>query len=404
MNESNVPALRFAEFNEDWDREQLGDIAQFSKGKGISKADIVSDGKIECIRYGELYTRYCETIKEISSRTDLPVKDLVLSESNDIIIPASGESEIDIATASCLLKGGVALSGDINIIKTKNNGVFLAYYLNNRKKKDIASLAQGVSVVHLYSSQLKTLGVSLPSLPEQQKIASFLTAIDAKVELLTKKKALLEQYKKGAMQQLFSQQVRFKDENGNDFSDWEEKTLGEVGQRFLNGGTPSTSNIEFWEGSIPWITGADFLNQEVGNIRRFITQKAVSNSSTNVVQKGWLLLVTRTGVGKMAIAPYDVAISQDITGIQLKESVLTEYLFHYLSFKQQDLINQNQGTSINGIKRNDLLNIKIQIPRISEQKKIATFISSVDEKSNALGKEIELKKIFKKGLLQQLFV
>ena len=107
----------------------------------------------------------------------------------------------------------------------------------------------------------------------------------------------------------------------------------------------------------------------------------------------------------MAIAPYDVAISQDITGVQVKnEIVSTDYLFSYLSFKQQDLINQNQGTSINGIKRNDLLNILIQIPSLKEQHKIASFLSSIDERKNVLDKQLKFTRIFKKGLLQQLFV
>lgn len=95
-----------------------------------------------------------------------------MSESNDVIIPASGETQIDIATASCVIKSGIALSGDLNIIKTANNGVFLSYYLNNKKKIEIANLAQGISVVHLYSSQLATLNLNFPSLPEQNKIAN----------------------------------------------------------------------------------------------------------------------------------------------------------------------------------------------------------------------------------------
>lgn len=152
----NVPKLRFPEFKGEWERKKLGEVATFSKGKGISKADIIEDGRTECIRYGELYTHYGETIKEIKSKTNIELKDLVLSEANDVIIPASGETQIDIATASCVLKKGIALGGDLNIIKTKNEGVFLSYYLNSRKKYEIANLAQGISVVHLYSSVLAT--------------------------------------------------------------------------------------------------------------------------------------------------------------------------------------------------------------------------------------------------------
>ncbi len=174
----NVPNLRFPEFEGEWKMKKLGEIATFSKGKGISKSDIEENGITECIRYGELYTHYREVINEIRSNTNVNISTLVLSEENDVIIPASGETKIDIATASCVLKAGIALGGDLNIIKTENNGVFLSYYLNSKKKMEIANLAQGISVVHLYSSQLASLSLSLPKLNEQSKISSFLGLVD----------------------------------------------------------------------------------------------------------------------------------------------------------------------------------------------------------------------------------
>src|SRR4030095_5240218 len=91
-------------------------------------------------------------------------------------------------------------------------------------------------------------------------------------------------------------------------SDWKVKKVADVGSRFLNGGTPTTKNEDYWKGNIPWITGADIINQGIGIIRRFISMEAVRNSATNIIEKGNLLLVTRTGVGKLAIAPFDIAI------------------------------------------------------------------------------------------------
>ncbi|MDY0077742.1 MAG: restriction endonuclease subunit S [Bacteroidales bacterium] len=201
----NVPKVRFPEFEDDgeWVEDILDNLAAFSKGKGISKSDIVENGKIPCIRYGELYTQYNETIGDVISYTNLDPNDLVLSDANDVIIPASGETQIDIATASCVLKPGIALGGDLNIIKTEINGVFLAYYLNSAKKKDISQVAQGISVVHLYSSQLKTLTVNIPSPQEQKKIASCLSAVDELITAQQEKIEQLQQHKKGLMQGLF---------------------------------------------------------------------------------------------------------------------------------------------------------------------------------------------------------
>lgn len=187
----------------DWEEKKLGDVAKFSKGKGISKSDISENGNLECIRYGQLYTYYKETISEVISKTTIDKSQLVLSEYNDVIIPASGETQLDIATASCVLKTGVALGGDLNIIKSNMNGVFLSYYLNNKKKLDIANLAQGMSVVHLYSSQLATLKIDVPHTEEQNKIANFLSAIEEKINLVDQQLKKTKEFRKGLLQQMF---------------------------------------------------------------------------------------------------------------------------------------------------------------------------------------------------------
>jgi type I restriction enzyme, S subunit len=205
------PEIRFKIENEagelvqgpDWEEKKLGEIASFLKGKGISKADLSENGKTECIRYGELYTDYGETINDIVSRTDVPKKKLVLSELDDVIIPASGETQIDIATASCVRREKIALGGDLNIIRSSGHGVFLAYYLNSALKLELARLSQGVSVVHLYSSQLNTLKLDLPIIMEQQKIASYLSAIDEKIELVNQQINKSKDFKKGLLQQMF---------------------------------------------------------------------------------------------------------------------------------------------------------------------------------------------------------
>jgi type I restriction enzyme S subunit len=199
--------LRFKDENgeayPDWEEKRLGEVATFLKGKGISKADLSNEGVLECIRYGELYTVYGETIIEVFSRTNVSEKELILSVKDDVIIPASGETQIDIATASCVRKSNVALGGDLNIIRSANDGVFLAYYLNSALKFDIARLSQGVSVVHLYSSQLKTLKIGVPKIEEQQKIATYLSRIDTKIESVNNQITQSQTFKKGLLQQMF---------------------------------------------------------------------------------------------------------------------------------------------------------------------------------------------------------
>lgn len=186
-----------------WESKRLGEVAEFYKGSGISKANITINGLTECITYGELYTRYGEVIDIVYSRTDLPINSLIMSEGNEVIMPSSGETHIDIAKASCVLRSGVAIGGDLNIIKTKVNGVFLSYYLNVKRKNEIANLAQGGSVIHLYSSQLTTIKVDIPNEEEQKKIADFLSSIDDKIDHCKKEIEKTELYKKGLLQKMF---------------------------------------------------------------------------------------------------------------------------------------------------------------------------------------------------------
>jgi type I restriction enzyme S subunit len=207
MQQLFTQALRFKDDHgndfPEWEEKTLRAIASFSKGRGISKADVHENGALPCIRYGELYTHYAELIIDVRSRTNVPKKELVLSQRNDVIIPASGETHIDISTASCVTLDGVALGGDLNIIRTKQNGIFLAYYLNNACKHAIAGMAQGSSVIHLYPDQLKRLRLHLPSVKEQTKIANFLTALDRKIESVSQQITHTQTFKKGLLQQMF---------------------------------------------------------------------------------------------------------------------------------------------------------------------------------------------------------
>jgi len=200
-----VPRLRFPEFRDagEWEVKNFAEIAKFYKGKGIAKVDIKVDGLQQCIRYGELYTAYGEVIDHVISKTDLSPNELFLSEAGDVIIPSSGETKIDIATASCVVHKDVALGSDLNVIRSNQNGVFISYYLNGALKYEIAKVAQGNTVVHLYKSNLEKLKLAIPSIQEQQKIAACLSSLDNLIAAQTDKLNALKTHKKGLMQQLF---------------------------------------------------------------------------------------------------------------------------------------------------------------------------------------------------------
>jgi type I restriction enzyme, S subunit len=387
-----TPQLRFPEFSGSWEKKKLGDIAKFSKGKGISKSDISENGILECIRYGELYTHYGERINHIISKTDADKSGLVLSHENDVIIPASGESQIDIAKASCVQIKGVALGGDLNIIRTPNDGLFLSYYLNSSKKNDIAKLAQGISVVHLYSSQLSLLNLNLPSLPEQTKVASFLTAVDDKLQALKKKKEALERYKKGMMQKLFAQEIRFKDDNGNEFPEWEKKKVKDI---FIvtRGNVLSMSLVSNEQDEInlyPVYSSQTKNNGLSGYYDKFLFEDCITWTTDGAgagdvnFRKGKFYCTNVCGVLKS-----DKGYANSFVA-ELLNSVSRKYVSYVGNPK---------------LMNNVMSEIPILTPSsIEEQTKIANFLSALDDKINQVEKQVQGMEQWKKGLLQKLFV
>mgnify|MGYP000381066384 CR=1 FL=1 len=197
----NVPPLRFPEFTEEWKAEQLDNIATLSKGIGISKEQLSEDGE-PCILYGELYTKYkSEIIKQVESKTDINGSKLKRSKANDVIIPCSGETAVDIATARCVPFDNILFGGGLNVISLHQyDGAFMSYQLNGKRKYDIARVAQGVSIVHLYGEHLKAIKTYNPTLPEQQKIAKLLSLLDDRIDTQNKIIEKLQSLIKGIAQ------------------------------------------------------------------------------------------------------------------------------------------------------------------------------------------------------------
>jgi len=401
-----IPKLRFTEFGiEKWETKRLGEIATFTKGKGISKSDIYENGETECIRYGELYTFYEEVISEIKSKTNTDISSLVLSEANDVIIPASGETQIDIATASCVLKSGVALGGDLNIIKTKNNGVFLSYYLNSKKKLEIAKLSQGISVVHLYSSQLALLNLKLPQLEEQNKLATFLSLLNSRIQ--TQKKIIedLVILKSNTAQNIFNQVFKFKDSEGNDFRNWQIKKLGDVCE-IKRGASPRPISDSKWfddDSKIGWVRISDVTKSDkyLEKTEQYLSNAGISKS--RLVKKGNMIMSICATIGKPIYTNFDVCIHD---GFVVFENLTLdkEFLYYYLDFIQLNWYKYGQpGIQVN-LNSEIVNNESVVVPVIEEQIKIAEFLSKFDEKIKLENELLTQYENQKKYLLQNLFV
>lgn len=346
---NKVPELRFAEFEGGWVRKKLGEILNITSSSRVHKdewtekgvpffrsSDIVADFK------GDQNTKAYISFELYNSLSDK----IGQVKKDDILITGGGSIGVPF-----LVKNNDPLYfKDADLLWVKNdkkvNGYFLySFFLTQSFRKYLKNISHVGTIAHYTVVQAKNTPFHLPSLPEQQKIASFLTAVDNRIQLLQKKKAKLEEYKKGVMQKLFptkagqTPEIRFKDENGNDFPDWEEKKLGEVCKKAQSGGTPKSTNRDYYNGDIPFLAISDMTTQGkyLNYTSKSISQSGLANSSSWVVPPNSLIYSMYASVGFVSINKIPIATSQAVMNIILKEGYELEFLYYYLLYFQSKI-------------------------------------------------------------------
>lgn len=186
-------------------------------------------------------------------------------------------------------------------------------------------------------------------------------------------------------------------------SDWEQVALEDI-CTFVNGGTPSRKNPDYFRGTIPWITGADVTDNVITNAREYITQQAIEESSTHIVPRGNLLLVTRTGVGKVAVAGVDICISQDFTGLIPDKNQVSEwYLLYFFKAKAEHLVSQQRGATIQGITRETVATLRVPLPSLPEQQRIAAILDRADRLRRTRRYAAQLSDTFLQAVCVRMF-
>lgn len=392
----NVPALRFPEFTEEWKEERLSKIAELSKGVGISKEQLSEDGE-PCILYGELYTKYkSEIIHKVISKTNIESSNLKRSKRNDVIIPCSGETAIDIAVARCVPFDNILLGGDLNIIRLhKDDGAFMAYQLNGKRKIDIAKLAQGVSVVHLYGENIKAIKTYNPCLQEQQKIVKLLSMLDERIEVQNKIIEKLETLIKGIVDSIFT---------ANKFP---KVPFKEIYVRAGEGGTPATSNPEYYDnGTIPFIKIDDLQNKYIKTNKDCITELGLQKSSAWIVPADSIIYSNGATIGAISINLFPVCTKQGILGVVPKADINVEFLYYFMTstaFTKAVERIVTEGTMRTAYLK-DINHIPCPVPYPVKQDEIAKMLSTLSEKlENEVIFQMKLQKQ-KEFLLSQMFI
>ena len=249
-------------------------------------------------------------------------------------------------------------------------------------------------------TMLKRIKCTMPTLPEQQKIAAFLSAIDIKIEQVAQKKALLEDYKKGCMQKLFSQEQRFKDAQGNDFPDWVEKRLGDLGE-IVTGKTPKTSDPSLWSGDIPFITPTDI--DENKKYQRTTSRCISKTEKLRVLPSEAVLFTCIASIGKMCLSTEASITNQQINSLVVRRFDNAEFVYYALKQISPKIKAMQANTTLPIINKTEFSKFKVWLPILPEQQKIASFLSAIDTKIDLITTELKHIKTFKKGLLQQMF-
>jgi type I restriction enzyme S subunit len=398
--QGKAPQIRFPEFKDAWEQKKFGNIFSFRVTNSFSRDKLnYEKGTVKNIHYGDIHTKFStlfDIIKErvpyINSEIELKkiVKENYCQEGDIVITDASEDYEGVGKSIEIINLNNERLLAGLHTILARpdkaNAGLgFFGYYFKNEKlRRHIKIIAQGSKVLSISSNRLAELEIIIPTtLPEQTRIASFFTVLDKKIAELKQKKNLLEQYKKSVMQKLFSQEFRFKDDNGKEFPKWEKKKLGEIA--FKNSSNIAANTIEDNFGDYI-IYGASGVLKKVNFYRE--EEKYIS-----IVKDG-------AGVGRVFLCAAKSSVLGTLDIIKPIGGDLY-YLFYFL--QQTNFLKYVTGSTIPHIYFSDYKSEKILFPCIEEQTKIANFLSAIDDKINQTENQIQQTQQYKKGLLQKMF-
>ncbi|WP_297206961.1 restriction endonuclease subunit S [uncultured Brachyspira sp.] len=379
-----------------WREFQLKDIGYFLRGSGISKKDL-SDTGVPAVRYGDIYTKYDFIIKNISSYTNSKGTEL---KRGDILFAGSGETAEEIGKSAAFLDDYKVLAGGDIIIFRPNidlNSLFLCYILNfGRCRKEISIMGQGHTVVHVYASSLEKLMVTLPPIDEQKRIADILSLCDDIIENLAKLIEKKELYKKGVMQRVLTGKVRF-----NGFTDeWKDIFLYEVlkERKIYQSKDGSLEHVSLTkDGIIPKTERyeRDFLVKDKNKQYKITKINDICYNPANLK----FGVICKNNYGEGIFSPIYVTFEVN----KEFDADFFTYIFKSKSFIH-NVRRYEKGTVYErkSVSPENFLSIKIKVPNLEEQKRISELISTIDAEIDNLKKQLELRKLQKKGIMQRL--
>lgn len=421
--ETLVPVLRLPNFTDKWNEKLYGELFSFHPTNSFSR-DLLNYeiGEVRNIHYGDIHTKFPTTFKIqnehvpfVNPEVELAkIKSQSYCKEGDLVIADASEDYADIGKTIELidLNGEKVIAGLHTFLARpiSDDRVaigFPGYLVQSWKvRKQIMVIAQGTKVLGISTGRLSKLKLNIPSLPEQQKIAAFLSAVDDKIQQLSRKKALLEEYKKGVMQQIFSQEIRFKNEDGNSYPDWEEKRLGDISQ---NVGYGMNAAATSFDGEHKYIRITDIDEYS----HKFIASPQTSpegeiDDKYKLSENDIVFARTGASVGKSYI--YDKAdgnlfFAGFLIRFNIKDADAKFVFIQTLHGRYREWVQvYSMRSGQPGLNAEEYKAYKINLPCLEEQQKISNLVWGINEQVDALQNQITQTQTFKKGLLQKMFV
>ena len=401
------PALRFKGFTDPWEQRKLDEIANFSKGVGYSKNDLCEEGT-PIILYGRLYTKYETSIFDVDTFVKGKAGS-VYSKGGEVIVPASGETAEDISIASVVVKPGILLGGDLNIVSptTEYDSAFLALTISSgAAHKYLSSLAQGKSVVHLHNADIQSVSAKFPTKREQEKIHLLFGKIDTLITLHQRKYEKLVNIKKSMLDKMFPKngasvpEIRFKG-----FTDlWEQRKVGEL----------LTERNEQAPMSDEYPLMAFIANEGVAPKGERYDRSALVNDTASKLYKktkfgDFIYSSNNLETGSIGLNKYGKASISPVYSI-FKPTGIADSDFLGRRLIRKDFINEmvkwRQGVIYGQwrIHESDFIKIEVTVPTVEEQYKLGLLLDNLDTLITLHQRKLEKLQNIKKSCLEKMFV
>lgn len=417
-NKKLVPIRRFKEFknSNDWVQRKLDEVCKINGRigfRGYTEKDIITKESGGVLTYSptniinnQLTTNCKNTYITRNKYEESPE---IMISNGDILFVKTG-STLGKSALVTGLSEDATLNPQVVVMRVKKETEpFVSAMLTTEGVlKQVASAKIGGAVPTLTETQIKLFNIYEPvSDLEKVKIGNFFEHLDNLITLHQRKLEKMKALKAAYLSEMFPTEGERKPKRRfKGFTNaWEQRKLGELSDSTYGGGTPRTSNDSYWNGEIPWIQSSDLTEHQIYNVqpRKYISESGLSNSATKLIPENSIAIVTRVGVGKLAVMPFPYTTSQDFLSLsRLNTDVcFTAYLLYK---KLQAELNSVQGTSIKGITKEELLAKTVLVPEHSEQVKIGRFFHNLDNLITLHQRKLEKLQNIKTAYLNEMFV